>query len=30
MFIALIGAMSAQIFLNRYHDQQLSELDTTV
>jgi len=30
MFIALIGAMSAQIFLTRYHDQQLSELDTTV
>lgn len=30
MFTALIGAISAQIFLNRYHDQQLSELDTTV
>lgn len=30
MFIALIGAISAQIFLNRFHDQQLSELDTTV
>jgi putative membrane protein len=30
MFIALIGAMCAQIFLSRYHNQQLSELDTTV
>lgn len=30
MFTALIGAISAQIFLTRYHDQQLSELDTTV
>lgn len=30
MFIALIGAMCAQIFLSHYHNQQLSELDTTV
>lgn len=30
MFVALIGAMCAQIFLSHYHNHQLSELDTTV